>query len=378
MDSKHKYVKTKNNFIDDDENKKISSLLNFDNKTNIKSCWIKKQFIPKITNKIENLTGIPCEFYENFNAIKYDKNYIHNNFHDAYDLNTSRGFKYCEKLGQRIYSVVIFLDNDIIYKFDKYDVKINSAKNSVLIYKNTKEEINQRNNDMIHTIINTNNNPVTLVNLYIREKSRKGNSLINNSKFVTKVDNNIENKNIQLKITEKSESEDYMKTYDRLFDDLNENKVNKYWEHDSLKFTHKLKIEDFVEFLKKIQTEKNKYDNKSLINPEILTSNYKFDEYNPLALNNILRDGVINIFSDLYKNAIKNNIFPLGDRQSNRYKAHNESVARVLHYEILPVIEKITNKKLEPTYTYTSFYVKEVLIYHHIQIDLNANLQYLL
>ena len=68
--------------------------------------------------------------------------------------------------------------------------------------------------------------------------------------------------------------------------------------------------------------------------------------------------GVIDIFKDLYQTAIKNDIFPLGDKQSQRYKSHNESVARVLHYEILPIIEKITGEKVYPTYTYTSFYVQ--------------------
>jgi len=358
VEKKHKCVCVKKNFIDDDENKKIITLTNFESNTDKQSCWIKKELLPRITKKIENITRIPSEYYENFNAIKYNKNYVHNKFQDAYDLKTERGFKYCQKLGQRIYSVVIFLNDNTYYKFHNIDVNYNSHANSILIYKNTHEKNNQRNENMVHSIANTSNKSSIILNLYIREKSRNGKSLISNKTLVTRVNDNNENKNIQLKITEKEESEDYMKTYDKLFEDLNKNKVNESWKHNSFNFTHKLKIEDFVEFLKKIQTEKNKYDNKSLINPEILTNNYKFDEYNPLALNNILREGVINIFSNLYKNAIKSNIFPLGDRQSNRYKAHNESVARVLHYEILPVIEKITSKNLEPTYTYTSFYVK--------------------
>ena len=34
-------------------------------------------------------------------------------------------------------------------------------------------------------------------------------------------------------------------------------------------------------------------------------------------------------------------------------------MSRFLHYELLPLIEKITNKKLKPTYTYLSAYVKD-------------------
>ena len=48
----------------------------------------------------------------------------------------------------------------------------------------------------------------------------------------------------------------------------------------------------------------------------------------------------------------------MGDRQSNRYKANNEPMSRFLHYEFLPLIEKIVGKSMKPTYTYLSAYVK--------------------
>ena len=51
-------------------------------------------------------------------------------------------------------------------------------------------------------------------------------------------------------------------------------------------------------------------------------------------------------------------MWALGDRQSNRYKAHNEPMSRFLHYECLPLIERIVGKSMKPTYTYLSSYVK--------------------
>ena len=66
-----------------------------------------------------------------------------------------------------------------------------------------------------------------------------------------------------------------------------------------------------------------------------------------------------------YKETISEKVWPLGDRQSNRYKTHNEPMSRFLHYEILPLIEKIVGKKLRPTYTYLSCYVKDAELPPH-------------
>ena len=65
------------------------------------------------------------------------------------------------------------------------------------------------------------------------------------------------------------------------------------------------------------------------------------------------------IYKEYYRKTIKDGTWVLGDKQSNRFKAHNEPLSRFLHYEILPLIERITNKKLRPTYTYLSSYIKD-------------------
>ena len=344
-------------FISNEVNDKITSLISLDNKTTKNSFWIKKEQLPNLVKKIEKITNINSEFYENFNAIVYGKEYIHSSFLDAYDLKTDRGVKHCTKLGQRIYTIVIFLDKDIIYNFSKLIYKYNSKKNSILLYKNTNDNDNYRNNDMSHSLINTNNNSSIVLNLYIREKTRENKFILGNNTLLN-INQKKEEKEIQNIKLEISEIEDYNLTYNMLFSDFKEKKINKTWKYESLTFTHKLPIEIFTYFLKQLDEEKSKYDNRSLINSDVINKTYDFDEYNPVSQNNILKEGVIDIFTKIYNSAIKKKIFPLGDRQSNRYKAHNESLARVLQYEILPVIEKITDKKLKPTYTYTSFYVK--------------------
>ena len=66
-----------------------------------------------------------------------------------------------------------------------------------------------------------------------------------------------------------------------------------------------------------------------------------------------------NLLKSYYRKTISDKVFVLGDKQSNRFKAHNEPMARFLQYELLPLVEKITQKNLRPTYTYLSSYVKD-------------------
>ena len=42
-------------------------------------------------------------------------------------------------------------------------------------------------------------------------------------------------------------------------------------------------------------------------------------------------------------------VFLLGDKQSQRFKAHNEPMSRLLHYEMLPLIEHIVGEPVEMT-----------------------------
>lgn len=354
------------NFIDDDMYNKIKSKLTFTKENRRDSCWIKKTMVPELTQKLESVLGIPEEFYENFNAIQYAPNERHNCFHDAYDLTSDAGKKWCDTLGQRVYTVVLFLTPNVDYNMTTLQQNYTSKKNDILIYKNTEARSNQRNNAYQHSIANNNDEACIILNMYVREKTRSKNTIFSNERVVTmletrdvsKVSKEPEYKNgrnIDLKIMEK---ENYTETCEKLFTDLKAGKFNRGWKNKSLTFTHKLSMDVFTEFLNNIEAEKSKYENRSLINPELLDREYECDEYHPLALNNILRPGVIDIFKELYKTAIENKVFPLGDRQAQRYKAHNEAAARVLHYEIHPLIEQIVDEKVYPTYTYTSFYTK--------------------
>ena len=159
------------NFIDDDLHEKIMNNTSFNDKTKRSSCWVKKSTVPNFTQKLEQLMGIPSEFYENYNAIQYKPNESHNNFLDAYDLTSDRGMKYCSTLGQRVYTVVLFLTKNIEYKMTKIHQKYVSHGDDILIYKNTEEKCNQRNSIYTHSVLNKSDDPGIILNIYIREKT---------------------------------------------------------------------------------------------------------------------------------------------------------------------------------------------------------------
>ena len=116
--------------------------------------------------------------------------------------------------------------------------------------------------------------------------------------------------------------------------------------------------EHLSNYVKRLILEKENYS-EGILRKENLDSSYEFSEFNPVIVNNVLEDSAIDVFKDYYRESIKNGYFVLGDNQSNRYKSNNESFSRFLHYEILPLIEKIIGKRLKPTYSYLSAYTKD-------------------
>ena len=124
------------------------------------------------------------------------------------EFKSEKGIKYYSPRGQRIYSVILFLTPNIEFNFDKLNIKHSPKENSVLIYKNTMLNSNQRNKQLIKSIKNNNSESGLLLNLYIREKSRKNKWLFNDEKyldieFAEKNKLNGKKKNINLEIKEK-------------------------------------------------------------------------------------------------------------------------------------------------------------------------------
>ena len=132
--------------------------------------------------------------------------------------------------------------------------------------------------------------------------------------------------------------------------------------YKSLTFTNKLPYQQLSKYIDDFKTARkvnSKDYNHGSLCKGILDQSYTFNEFTPVVVQDIITEQAIEVFKRYYRDCFSKSIFPLGDRQSNRYKAHNEPMSRLLQYEIHPLIEHILGKKVRPTYTYLSAYVKD-------------------
>ena len=348
MDNTEKIHSTKEIFKIESylEEKDLTSLLlnsNFNDGVR-RSSWIKNLLVSSLIERIEKTTGITSDFYENINIIEYKPHILHKNHYNAYDLSTDKGKKYTMKLGQRICSISLILSDNIEIDFPKLNLKNTYSKGDLLVYKNINAENLNRDDNLERTIINNGEENAYLANIYIREINSKGQKLV-------------EFKEVEPKIIE---LENYMDTLDNVLQNFQDNKIHPNWRgYKSFKYNFK---GDFNKFKNNIQTYKKIKDslpNNSCLHIENLERSYKLNPKLPLEIvNNVLNKDLLELIQNYYRENISKNVWILGDRQSKRFKAHNEPMSRFMHYEILPLIEKIVGKVLKPTYTYLSAYVK--------------------
>ena len=102
----------------------------------------------------------------------------------------------------------------------------------------------------------------------------------------------------------------------------------------------------------------NELKKEKLINRNNLECSYELDEFNPVIVNNVFHSNVFDLLKNYYNEILSYNILPLsinGDIESKRYIAHNEFISRIIHFEMLELVEKITNKKLRLLYNLFDF-----------------------
>jgi len=342
--SKNSEIYSDTVFVDGDICDKILGLSKF-NTNNRRDAWVKLDSVPEFTEKLELLLGINREFFENINVVEYKPGKLHNRHFVAYDLDSEKGKKYTNVLGQRLYTVSLALSDNMVIDFpnDKTTTVLNNG--DVLVYNNVQGNSSDRNSSLERTIINNNNSDGYIANVYIRHKTKNGKTFID-----------IESKqeNLELQITE---LENYMDTLDTVMSKFKDDKVTQRWSgFESFKYNFKGNFEKFKDNIKLYNTIR---ENRQCLNPDNLEVNYTLNPELPIQIvNNVIDKELLSLLQNYYKDTIDSNIWELGDRQSNRYKAHNEPMSRFLHYEVLPLIEKIVGKSLKPTYTYLSAYVK--------------------
>jgi len=187
-----------------------------------------------------------------------------------------------------------------------------------------------------------------LANIYIRCNNK------NDEKLIELDETDIEEENMELQITE---LENYMDTLDNVLNKFQKHEIKRNWSGlNSFKYNLKGDFEVFKNYISQYNEIRS---NNEVLNKENLDKEYILDDKLPIqVVNNVLNNELLDLLKEYYKETISKNVWALGDRQSNRYKAHNEPMSRFLHYECLPLIERIVGKSMKPTYTYLSSYVK--------------------
>lgn len=350
-------IYSKTEFVNQSLCNNILFLTNLNNDKR-KNGWVKLTETENFTAMLESLLQIERKFWENINVVEYKQGEIHKEHHTAYDLNSDKGKQYTNKLGQRLYSVTLALSNNIEIAFPKINVTHKMKTGDLLFYKNVTTNTNIRDMKLERTIKNKSNENCYIANIYIRERSKTGEVLNNNIIQNTIQNINETNEKNNSETIVNTEPEDFTETLNNVLELFNEKKINKQWNgFKSFKYNFK---GDFQQFTKYISDYTILHNSDNCINKENLNKIYKLNDDLPLqVVEDVVTEPYKMLLQNYYTETIRQNVWALGDKQSNRYKAHNEPMSRFLHYEILPLIEKITNKKLKPTYTYLSAYVKD-------------------
>ena len=324
-------------YIDESSTEEILQKCKFNTRER-RDGWVKLTTVPDLVTKLEDTTGINQSFYENINIVEYKENVLHGRHFNAYDLNTYNGKKYTSKLGQRLFTITLLLTDNLTIDFSSIKTSCNLNQGDLLIYKNVMNNSLNRDSDLQRSII-CKEGTGYLANVYIRCNNKIGEKLI------------------ALGEEENTESENYMDTLDNVFIKFQKHEIKRHWSGlKSFKYIFKGDFEVFKNYISQYNEIRS---NKAALNKENLYKKYVLDDKLPIqVVNNVLNSELLDLLKKYYKETISKNVWTLGDRQSNRYKAHNEPISRFLHYECLPLIERIVGKYMKPTYTYLSLYVK--------------------
>lgn len=331
-------IKIYKNFLSNDEMLEIIINSNFEKKEK-SIVWLANKKFSNLIKKIESLINIDKEYFENITVTKYTSNLLHRDHYDAYDLNSEKGKKYTSVLGQRLITISGFISN-VKVEFSKLTKEYHMEKGDLLIYNNCLKNTNERDLEKIKNYSSNKNDCDSMIifNIYVREKSRENPEIL------------------KLEVKEKIDSQNNI-NYSEIISKIYSNDLNKILNIDEFKIINRAPIEYVKDTISKIKNIKDS-SKSQFLNYKNLEKNYYIDEYNPVIVEDVINNKIHKIINEYFKTNIKNGVYPFGDRQSQRYKIIDEIITRLLHLEFLPLIEKITGKPMNPTYTYISAYTK--------------------
>lgn len=357
---------------------------------------------------LHNYIPVDRSFFENMNVIEYPSGSNHGFHFDAFDLTTERGKSFSKQRGQRLYTVVGLLGKNEnvqsgLINFKNYDFDIIHEQGSILIMKNVVDNVAPRfqRNEKIEYAINTlQSDKKYYFYLHLREKNSAGEevtpemiatiderlaglestslkqptvskepvkTLDEINKQLAELQNGATKENKEEVVTRSDGKKevgpesrvDYMKCLEDFYDNFNKTKA--IVPHGAFKFkrNHVKNEIDITGLLSSIRSNIEVGSYHSILTKENLDVSYVQNEYTPVAVNNVFTSDALKQAQRYFDDGIQNKRFVFGDRQSQRYKAYDDYLSRLLQYEMLPLVEQITSEELIPTYTYLSAYVKD-------------------
>lgn len=351
-------IKKYENILSSDDLLKIIINSSFENKDR-SSAWINNEKIKDIISKLEKLLKIDSAYFENICVTKYLPKVVHGDHLDSYDMTTGKGKENTRETGQRLMTITGFF-TDTNVTFPKLHQNFKMSKGELLVYDNCYSETNNRDENMIKNyaaISSEKDSFMLLFNIYVREKSRIKDGIL-------KISNNISLDSLQLEVQKKNKEIKEIKkedisnlSYQEIINMIYKEDLQKTLNISGFKIVNKAPLNYIENTLLKIKNLKFS-PGYNFLNKVNLEKDYYIDEYTPVVVEDVITREIHKIVDEYFKTNIKNGIYPFGDRQSQRYKIIDEIITRLLHLEFLPLIEKIVGKKMEPTYTYISAYVK--------------------
>ena len=303
--------------------------------------WVKHADTPNLIEYLEEWTKIDRSFFENIYVVKYNENDVHKLFHDSYDLTTVAGKRCTNKLGQRVYTISIMVEDDGRWTFPKLGEEYTLRSGQGIMYKNSISE-NERDKQMIHKI---HTNRGLIANIYVREKNVNG-------EMLDSIEDNTDMSDATPIIQPIIQPINYMDIYDEVIKQLLGETAKNGWK-GHLGFTHALraewktihpKIVDYIAL-------RNKENVISTLN--IANFEETYERKYAISAKNVLREDVFAFVKDYYQS------LPLKSIVSKYYSyAHIELLSVMLQYELLPLLEHMTGDKLVPKQTWLKKFSK--------------------
>lgn len=142
------------------------------------NCWLEhdsNEIVHEVSKRLSILVQTPIRNAEQYQVVYYKKGAEYKPHFDSFDYNTEEGKKNWEPGGQRMLTVLAYL-NDVNAGggtgFPKLDIEIKANKGDVLVFHNTLQESTDINPRSLHAGLPVIEGEKWAINLWFRERLR--------------------------------------------------------------------------------------------------------------------------------------------------------------------------------------------------------------